>query len=143
MDSVPVPSAGSASLQTGLHVALGLGRDHAALGHAVRLGANHLQVQGTVVAVFVQNANVAQQIDVAAPVGLVFRIAGSFLTAPAIPDVDVLDPLDYGRDGFDGILVRAVDVAKAGLEMASITLRVVGVLYTALPTWALTQRITP
>ena len=68
---------------------------------------------------FVQNANVAQQIDVAAPVGLVFRIAGSFLTAPAIPDVNVPDPLDYGRDGFDGILVRAVDMAGVHVDAES------------------------
>src|SRR4051812_4345522 len=77
---------GAAGLQARLHVAAGLGGDDAALLDAVGFGADDLQVHGAGVARLVQDPDVADQVDIAAAVRLVFRLARVLLAAFAVPD---------------------------------------------------------
>ena len=54
-------------------------------------GTDHFQVQRTGVAVFVQNADVTDEVDVAAPVGLIFGRARTLLATLAVTDMHVFD----------------------------------------------------
>src|SRR5688572_15228141 len=77
-----------ARLQTRLHVPARLRRDGDAVRHVVTLRPDHLQVNRTLVAAFVQHPDVPEQVDVAAAVRLELRRAGVLLSALAVADVD-------------------------------------------------------
>src|SRR5262245_46861634 len=98
-------------LETCLKVSARFGGDRDAARHLVALCADHFQVHRTRVAALVQHADVAQQIDVTAPVRLHLRRAWVLLPSLAVADVDVADALYDGADRFDRILTRPPDVA--------------------------------
>src|SRR5262249_47050990 len=101
---------GPTRLQARLHMPPRLRGDHAALLHAVALRPDDLQVQRARVPCLVQDADVADQVDVSPAVGLVLRLAGALLPALAVPDVDVLHAGDHLRDRFHRVLPGAPDV---------------------------------
>ncbi len=103
-------SAGAAGLQTGLHVPARLGGDDATLLQAVLLGPDHLQVERTGVAVFVEDADVADQVDVPAAVRLHLGLARPLLASLAVANMDMLDARDHGGNGLDRVLPGAVDM---------------------------------
>ena len=81
-----------------------------------------------------EGANVADKINVAAPVRLVFRLAGPLLPAFAVADMDMLDARAGRRNRLDRVFARPPDVRgsmsmpNAGEVIASIARSVVGVL---------------
>src|SRR5206468_3051718 len=84
----------AAGLQARLHVATRLGCDYGALGDAVLLRPDDLQIDRPRIPVLVQDADIADEIDIAAPVGLHLRLARALLASLAVPNVHVPDPGD-------------------------------------------------
>ena len=71
----------------------GFRTDDATLFQAVSLcfGADDFEVDGSVITVFVQDADITNEVDVAAAIGLVFGVAWSALASFAVAYVDVFD----------------------------------------------------
>ena len=90
----------------------GFRADDATLFQAVSLCscADDFEVDGSVVTVFVQDADITDEVNVAATIGLVCRVTGTAFSAFAVADVDVFDARDNGCDGFYWIFVCAVNV---------------------------------
>jgi len=90
----------------------------AALLQRIVLGlcADHLEVQRAGVTVLVQDADVAEQIDIAPPVGLVVWRTGIALPAFAVANVHVLDPRDHRGDRLNRVLTRTVDVGRIHID---------------------------
>ena len=72
--------------------------------------------QRTGVAVLVQHSDVAEEVNVPAPVCLERRTPRAVLSALAVADVDVLDTLNHRSQRRDGVLTRAIDVAGVHVQ---------------------------
>ena len=68
------------------------------------------------IAVLVQDADIADQVDIAAPVGLIFRRSRSLLHALAITDMHMPDTVDHCRNRLDWILARAVNMRRIHVQ---------------------------
>ena len=86
------------------------GGDGAALVEGIGACADDLEIQGAGVPVLVQDADIADQVDLTPSVGLQFWFAGSLLAAQAVADMDVAHVVDHRCDRFDRVFVGAVDV---------------------------------
>src|SRR5690606_48449 len=92
-----------ACLQTRLHMPARLSRDGDAAVDRIVLRADDLQVHRSVVAVLMQNADIAEQVDVAPAVGLILRLARALLAALTVTDMDVPHAADHRADRLDRI----------------------------------------
>ena len=82
------------------------GCDNTALFHRVRLGSNNLQIDRARVSTVVERTDIAQQIDITAPVRLILWLSWPLLSAFAVTDVDVMYTREHGRDRFYGVFMR-------------------------------------
>src|SRR5690606_2947367 len=97
-------------LQARLHVPARLGGDDTALLDGILFGADNLQVERAGIAVLVQDADIADQVDVATAVGLILRLARALLATLAVTNMHVLDTADDRGNGLNRILAGAIDV---------------------------------
>jgi hypothetical protein len=115
---MPVTSSCAAGLEACLHVPAGFRGNRTAFLEAAVLFPcpDDFQVDGSGVAGFVQDAKVAEKVDVPAPVGLVAGRAGALLAALAVPDMDVPDTVGDAAQCFHRVLARPVYMAGVHIE---------------------------
>src|SRR5579872_2844563 len=114
-----MPLARTAGLQARLHVTAGLGGDDCALDQGVLLRSDDFQIDRAGVAVLVEDAQVADEVDVAAAVGLQLRLSGALLPPLAVADMDVLHARDDGGDRLDRVLACSPDMRRVHVDAES------------------------